>query len=144
LFEPIFSYFDQEQDLNSYFMCDVSKIIEIATIIRDYYNSLRPPREIDSRYNFNERDLLSACEYAGFSEVHLQLHLIVEPQSRQLDYESYLSITPFPDVPPMRNAMERILSPEQIQTFERMVKPQINQGLGTKQRSAHALIYAIK
>ncbi len=145
LFEPIFGYFDDNgEDLNRYFACNVSEISDIATKIRDFYRSLKPPKEKDSKLNFNERDLISACEVAGFTEALLQLHLILEPQNKALGYESYLSIPPFPNVPSMKEVMKKILSTDEIERFENVVRPQIDQHLGLKHHAAHSLIYAMK
>jgi hypothetical protein len=72
--------------------------------------------------NFSERDLVSLARGAGFSEVHMQLHIDVVP-SLITSWEVFLGSSPHPLAPSLRTILAERFSAEERQLFESMVRP---------------------
>jgi SAM-dependent methyltransferase len=77
--------------------------------------------------NFSERDLVSLARGAGFSEVHMQLHIDVVP-SLITSWEIFLGSSPHPLAPSLRTILAERFSAEERQLFESMVRPTVESG----------------
>lgn len=77
--------------------------------------------------NFSERDLLNFARGAGFSKIHLQLHITVAPPL-STSWEVYLSTSPHPWAPSLGVILKERFSPEERQMFETLVRPTIESG----------------
>jgi ubiquinone/menaquinone biosynthesis C-methylase UbiE len=80
--------------------------------------------------NFSERDLLNHLRGAGFSDIHLELHIDVAP-SLIRSWEVFLDASPHPWAPPLRKILAEQFSPEERRLFEELVRPGIESGTNT-------------
>ena len=140
IFEPISRFSDPEPP-NRFAGYDVTPVIEIAQKIKDLYDRIQPPG-IDSMGNFDERDLLSQAEKAGFKEVHLELQANVAP-AEGMDWQVILHTPWNPKVPSLAEAMEQVLTPEETENFVHHLRPLVESGQGLS-RSAIAYLWAVK
>lgn len=72
--------------------------------------------------NFSERDLLRMVQEAGFSEIHLELHIDVQP-SIMTTWETFIGISPHPWAPPLRTILAQQFSAEERALFEHTMRP---------------------
>src|SRR5262249_59075572 len=96
----------------------------------------------DPMLDFDERDLLSACEGAGFFPIELELRAeirAVEPRR----WETFVDIAGNPKIPTLSEAMEQALDEDERARFTAHLRPLVEDGRGTW-RMAHALLRAVK
>lgn len=106
LFEPI-NRFGRPELAYRFFGYDMEAVAEIASKVKAVYES-RQPHATDPMLDFNERDLLSLAEGAGFGEMHLSLEVDIETYSAspwQTSWEAWLRSAPNPLVPTRAEAM---------------------------------------
>jgi arsenite methyltransferase len=77
--------------------------------------------------NFSERDLLNMVRGAGFSEIHLQLHIDVMP-SPISSWDVFIGTSPHPWAPPLRQIFAEQFTSEERDLFEQMVRPTVESG----------------
>lgn len=140
LFEPINVYF-RNDDPTRFWLFDVTPVQEPAAKLRELYERLQP-RETDPMLDFDERDLLTMAERAGFEEVHLRLEAdidAVEP----MKWETLVNSAGNPKIPTLAEAMEEVLTPAEREALVAHLKPQAEQGQGIR-RLAVAYLWARK
>lgn len=76
--------------------------------------------------NFSERDLVRWSMEAGFTKVHLELHIDQRPPVT--DWELYLDIAPHPAAPTLREILAERFAAEERSFFERVLRPTIESG----------------
>ena len=135
LFEPINRY-----GLDSW-RFDMTPVIDLAQRVRSFYRQLQPP-DSDPMLDFDERGLVALCEAAGFVDIHLALHIFVRPATPQ-PWDRVISIPGNPNIPPLREAMSRVLTPEEASRYEAYVRPRVEAGEGVV-REAVAYLAAVK
>jgi arsenite methyltransferase len=140
LFEPI-NRFGFPQPRHIFGGYDVSPIVEIAAKVRAVYERLQP-HDIDPMTNFDERDLMSLAERAGFAEVNLHLECRVAP-GEPANWDAWAHTAPNPKVPSMEEAMLEALSPRETEVFVAHMRPLVEGGRGTR-RSSVAYLWATK
>jgi ubiquinone/menaquinone biosynthesis C-methylase UbiE len=72
--------------------------------------------------NFSERDLIRHAHTAGFSELHMELHIDMEPPAAVPSWETFLHTSPHPLAPPSGAILQERFSPEERKEFERVVR----------------------
>jgi ubiquinone/menaquinone biosynthesis C-methylase UbiE len=77
--------------------------------------------------NYSERDLLNMVLRAGFSEIHLQLHIDVVP-SIVTSWEVFLGNSPHPWAPSLNQILAQRFTCDERQFFEQMVRPTVESG----------------
>ncbi|MGO8856530.1 MAG: methyltransferase domain-containing protein [Steroidobacteraceae bacterium] len=77
--------------------------------------------------NFSERDLLNFVRAAGFSDIHLQLHIQVAP-SLITSWEVFLDTSPHPWAPSLSAILDEQFSQEERRFFEAIVRPTVESG----------------
>jgi arsenite methyltransferase len=77
--------------------------------------------------NFSERDLLHFVKGAGFTEIHLELHIDVAP-STITSWDVFLDTSPHPWAPPLRLILAERFSPTERQLFEDFFRPTVEAG----------------
>ena len=92
--------------------------------------------------DFDERDLVSQAEKAGFSEIHLELQIEVKPQE-QTDWLVLLRTAGNPKIPTLEEAMQEALTLEELKRFANHLRPLIEAGQGVH-RFAVAYLWATK
>jgi arsenite methyltransferase len=77
--------------------------------------------------NYSERDLLNIVRAAGFTEIHLQLHIDVVP-SLITSWDVFLGSSPHPWAPSLSRIFAEQFTPEERQFFEQMIRPTVESG----------------
>ena len=72
--------------------------------------------------NFSERDLLNMVRGAGFSEIHLQLHIDVMP-SPVTSWDVFIGTSPHPWAPPLSVILAEQFKPKEREYFEQVMRP---------------------
>jgi ubiquinone/menaquinone biosynthesis C-methylase UbiE len=72
--------------------------------------------------NYSERDMLRFAQLAGFSELHLELHIDTLP-SIVHSWEVFINSSPHPLAPPLSVIMAEQFTAEERQLFERSMRP---------------------
>lgn len=140
IFEPISSFSDPEPT-DRFAGYDITPVIDIGQKIKNVYDGIQPPG-IDSMGNFNERDLISQAEKAGFKEIHLELQAKIAPVE-VMNWQVLLHTPWNPKVPSLTEVMEQVLNPEEADKFVNHLRPLVESGQGVS-RSAVAYLWAVK
>jgi arsenite methyltransferase len=120
---------------------DLSAIPEIAAKIRAVYDVIQPP-DTDPMLDFDERDLLTYAEGAGFFPLELVLEAEIRP-SDPLPWETFLNRAGNPRIPTIADAMEEALTPHEREQLTAHLKPLVEEGRGTW-RLAMAFLHAVR
>ena len=83
--------------------------------------------------NYDERDLLRIARLAGFSPLHLELHIDIEPAPPR-DWAAFLQSSPHPLAPCLAEILKRDYSAEEAATLEAGLRPVIEAGGGAQPR----------
>ena len=140
IFEPINKFRHPEPE-NIFAGYDVTPVIDIANKIKAVYDSLQDPIN-DPMINFDERDLLTFAEKAGFTEVHLDLNIEIKPNNL-VSWDEMLRTAPNPKIPNLEEAMEETLTVTEKGAFSGYLRPLVEAHLGMKY-SARAYLWALK
>lgn len=141
LFEPI-NVLMGHDDPGRFFGYDVRPVAGPAAKIVALYESIQPPGD-DPMIDFDERDLVRHAEQAGFPEISLELQVTVENARQPVPWERFLRTSGNPLIPPVGEAMEHTLTPQEISEFSAHLRPLVETGTGQK-RGALAYLTAIK
>jgi hypothetical protein len=77
--------------------------------------------------DFDERDLLRACEDAGFRQIRFDASMCVIP-SQPVPWEMALNVAGNPNIPSLAEAMERVFSDDERARFEAAMRPRVEAG----------------
>jgi ubiquinone/menaquinone biosynthesis C-methylase UbiE len=141
IFEPInrFAYPEPSHIFEGY---DVLPVAEIAQKLKALHERIQPS-DTDPMSDFDERDLVSYAEGAGFNEIHLELKIEIKPIPEPMTWAQFLHYAANPKVPTIEEAMQEVLTPEEIDMFTLHLRPLVEQGQGTR-RGALAFLWAMK
>lgn len=120
---------------------DVAPVQDLATKLKVVFDRLQQP-ETDPMFDFDERDLLTFVEQAGFSEWHLELRVDVRPQV-PMSWELYAQTAQNPLAPTVEEAMAETLTPAEAEAFHAHLRPLVKRGEGTF-TTAVAYLWAVK
>jgi ubiquinone/menaquinone biosynthesis C-methylase UbiE len=124
---------------------DVTPVVAIANKVKEAYLRRQPP-ESDSMLNFDERDLLSIAENAGFVDIHLELQVHVRHRSPSTDsqedgnWESFFRTTGNPRMPTLEEAIDQSLTPEEADKFISYLRPLV-EARARKGTARSAVVY---
>ncbi len=140
IFEPInrFAYPDPPQRYCGY---DVAPVIEIANKLKAVYQSIQPP-DTDPMTDFDERNLLTCAEQAGFNQIGLELQIEIKPPDSG-DWEAFLRTAGNPKIPTLEEAMQQVLTPDEREAFIQHTRPLVESKQG-QSRSALAYLWSSK
>ena len=149
IFEPInrFCYPEPPQMFLGY---DVAPIEAIASKVRAVFERIHEPAS-SPLLNFDERDLLSFAERAGFAEINLELLGTIK-QSKLLDsddetgrpkWETLLKSSGNPLNPTLEEAMAQALSAQESEQFTAYLRPLVETMQGYE-RQAVAYLWATR
>jgi SAM-dependent methyltransferase len=141
LYEPINALMGAH-DPDRFCGYDIRPVASLAAKVDALYESIQPPGE-DPMGDFDERDLVRHAEQAGFPVIDLELRLTVKNTMRPIPWDRFLRMSGNPLIPPMGEAFDRTLSPDEIAAFTAYLKPLVESGTG-QQRSALAYLTATK
>jgi ubiquinone/menaquinone biosynthesis C-methylase UbiE len=77
--------------------------------------------------NYSERDLVRLACQAGFSNVHLELHIDVRPSAIR-NWDVFLDVSPHPLAPTLRQIMATQFLEQERTLFERILRPRVESG----------------
>ena len=80
--------------------------------------------------DFDERDLLTLAERAGFRETHLELQVRIMPMS-PLRWDVWVHSSPHPLLPTIEEAMHEALTPKEMARCVTHLQPLMESGQGT-------------
>ncbi|HEX6109813.1 MAG TPA: methyltransferase domain-containing protein [Ktedonobacteraceae bacterium] len=149
IFEPI-NRFCFPEPPKMFLGYDVTPIEEIAGKVRAVFERIHSP-ESSPLLNFDERDLLTFAERAGFAEIHLELQATIK-QPKLLDsydetsrskWETLLKSSGNPLNPTLEEAMAQALSPQEAEQFTAYLRPLVETMQGYE-RQAVVYLWAVK
>ena len=141
LYEPI-NVLMYARDPDRLFGYDTRQVRAIAAKLEALYESIQPTG-IDPMVDFDERDLVRHAEHAGFPTVRLDLRITVAAAKQPVPWQRFLRMSGNPLMPPLAEAMQRVLSPEEIAEFTAQLRPLVESGTG-RERRAVARLTAVK
>jgi hypothetical protein len=92
--------------------------------------------------NFTERDLVTLCQYAGFGDIHLELHIDVRKASA-MSWDTFIDIAPRPNTPMLREVIASNFNSHERRQFEEAFRPLVETGQ-VFERDAVAYLNAVK
>ena len=137
LFEPVNSFGWPERDglFSGY---DVEAVWDIAQRLRGCFAA-------DTLVGWDERDLLSWIESAGFVDVEITHEIEVKPRpmAETRDWDVFRNFAPNPLAPTLQEAMDDRLTPDEQERFAVHLRPLVERGEGSY-RMASAYVRAVK
>jgi ubiquinone/menaquinone biosynthesis C-methylase UbiE len=140
IFEPI-NRFAFPEPPHLFFGYDVTPVQNLAQRIQTVYNANQPCGS-DPMTDFDERDLLSLAERAGFTEIHLDLQVTIEPHAPK-PWEGFVESASNPLVPTVAEAMSEALTAEEAERFTVYLRSLVEAGRGIE-RMTLAYLWASK
>ena len=121
---------------------DITSVKPLAAKLTAFYESIQKPGA-DPMLDFDERDLVRHAERAGFADIGLELRVTMKDGKRPVPWDRALRMSANPLVPPLGEALDQVLSPQEIAEFTAHVKPLVESGTG-RERQALAYLGAAK
>ena len=140
LFEPI-NVLMSARDPGQFYGYDTSPVRALAAKVWALYESIQLRGE-DPMVDFDERDLVRHAEEAGFPVVDLELQVSVKNAIRPVSRERFLRMSGNPLIPPLGEALDRTLDPDEITAFTECLRPQVESGTGQERRAVAYLTAA--
>ena len=138
IFEPI-NRFGFPEPPNKFEGYDVTPVADLAQKLVALYERIQP--ETDPMVDFDERDLLSYAEDAGFSQVHLELQVKVMPHEKE-EWSAFFHTAWNPKIPTLEEAMQEVLTLEERERFISHLRPLVETGQGLLRRAV-AYLWAV-
>lgn len=144
IFEPINSFSSPEPE-DRFCGFDVGPVADLAEKVKTAEQRLADDATL---IDFDERDLITFAERAGFRSVELSYEARVEHDARprwlaDVGWDTFLRIAPNPLAPTFGEMVDRALTPEEAERFFGHLKPLYEEGKGTS-RNAVAYLRAGK
>ena len=144
IFEPINSFSSPEPE-GRFCGFDVGPVADLAEKVKTAEQRLADDATL---IDFDERDLITFAERAGFRSVELSYEARVEHDARprwlaDVGWDTFLRIAPNPLAPTFGELVDRALTPEEVERFFGHLKPLYEEGRGTS-RTAVAYLRAEK
>jgi arsenite methyltransferase len=142
IFEPINSFgFPEPED--RFVGYDVAPVVELAKKVKAVYDRIQPPD--DPMLDFDERDLVTHAEDAGFADIQLTLELSVSrrPWTAGSSWEEFLETAGNPRLPPFGEVFAEALDAGECERFAAHLRPLLERGVG-EGRLALAYLWATK
>jgi ubiquinone/menaquinone biosynthesis C-methylase UbiE len=137
MFEPINS-FGWPEPAGVYSGYDVRAVEDIAKKLRGCFGA-------STLVGWDERDLLSWLEAAGFTDVEITLEVEVKPRplAETRDWDTFRNFAPNPLAPTLQEAMDELLTDAEQARFVEHFRPLVERGEGSH-RTASAYVRAVK
>jgi arsenite methyltransferase len=140
--EPINAFAARTGGDDRFWGYDVSPVAGLAAKVQALYASVQAP-DTDPMLNFDERDLLHGAKQAGFTEIHVELRVDIEPRLPPLAWDTFVHSSPNPLLPTIAETLAQTLSPAEIERFQAHLRPLVETGQG-EHRLATANLWATK
>jgi arsenite methyltransferase len=146
MFEPINRFTFPEPD-DRYLGFDVTPITGLVRRVKDAYDRLGGSRD-GTLIDFDEGDLISFAERAGFRKVELTYEATIERDAgahwgNELSWDTFLRVAPNPLAPTLAEMIDDALSPDEAKRFVSHMRPLFEGRKGTS-RSAVSYLRALK
>jgi ubiquinone/menaquinone biosynthesis C-methylase UbiE len=135
LSEPI-NRFTWPEPEGYFYGYDLRSVGDLLAKVRGVYERLET--EQSSMFDFDERDLLRWVEEAGFTEIHLDYRVDIEPREPD-DPDRFLRTSGNPLIPTLQQAAEQALTSDERERFVTALGPLVAQGRGTHRLAAASL-----
>jgi arsenite methyltransferase len=139
IFEPINRFGGPATRLGG---LDLTPVQEIVAKIFAVYDRLQP-FDSDPMLDFDERDLLTLAEQAGFREIHLGYQAGIKPLLPTMPWDVAIRIPGNPRVPSLGEVLDTVLTPDEAARFIAYYRPFYESGQGIA-RMALAYLWAVK
>ena len=144
IFEPINSFSSPEPE-GRFCGFDVGPVADLAEKVKTAEQRLADDATL---VDFDERDLITFAERAGFRSVELSYEARIEHDARprwlaDVGWDTFLRIAPNPLAPTFGEMVDRALTPEEAERFIGYLKPLYEEERGTS-RTAVAYLRAEK
>jgi arsenite methyltransferase len=148
MFEPI-NVFGCEERRSEFFGLEAGPVADLAAKVTAAYDERAPGEQ--TLIDFDERDLLTWAEGAGFSEVRLDyeariLHGVAfgwEKNGEAPPWETFLNMSGNPLAPTLAEVLDEALTPEERERFVAHMRSAYEARKGTS-RMASAFLRAVK
>lgn len=117
-----------------FFGYDVTPVAEIARKLSSQFDAIQPPGT-DPMLDFDDRDLVSLAEQAGFAEVSLDLRVSVARTRTPVAWDRFLRMSGNPNLPPLGEMLERSLTSTELAEFSAYLRPLVESGRGERRRA---------
>ncbi len=138
LFEPINRFGIEER--RATWGYEVDGVRELMEKLAEVY-ARRQPAD-DPMLDFDERDLVSLAERAGFFPIHLDYRADIEPPETR-NWDSFVQSAGNPKIPTLAEAMDEALTAEERDRLVAALRPAVEEGRGAW-RMGHAYLWAVK
>jgi arsenite methyltransferase len=139
LFEPI-NVLMSVADPSLFWGYEIGQVRDLADKIEELYRSIQP-LGVDPMVDFDERDLVRHAERAGFTDIDLALKVTVQSSTDPMRWDQFVRSSPNPLIPPLADAMDQLLSPDEAERFTQHLRPLVESGHG-RRRMALAYLTA--
>lgn len=141
IFEPI-NRFASPEPPHLFHGYDVTPIQHLVAKIKAV---MRASSTLDASpmIDFDERDLVRWVEEAGFQDIHLRLEVDILAHTEDTSWDTFLHTAGNPLDCTIAEAIERALTPEEVDQFTRYLQPLVAGKHGTR-RMALAYLWASK
>jgi ubiquinone/menaquinone biosynthesis C-methylase UbiE len=140
IFEPI-NRFAYPEPMGRFSGYDVTPVASLAEKLKAVYRRIQPP-DADPMTDFDERDLVTCAEKAGFSSINVELQIEVK-QPENSDWSTFLHVPGSPKMPSVEEAMQQAFTLGETETFTSYIRPLVESRQGIR-RSAVAYLWAVK
>jgi arsenite methyltransferase len=138
-FEPI-NRFGMDEKREGFWGYPADGLSDLAQRVEQVYAELQPPT--DPMLDFDERDLITLAEAAGFFPIELELQAEIRAME-PTPWEAFLNQSGNPKIPTIAEAMDQALRPEERERFAAHLRKLVEEGKGVR-RMAYAYLRAVK
>jgi arsenite methyltransferase len=139
LFEPI-NVLMSVADPDLFWGYEAGPVRDLADRLEELYKSIQP-LGIDPMVDFDERDLVRHAQQAGFTHIDLELKVTVQSDTEPVPWDRFQRMSYNPLIPPLADAMDQVLTPEEAERLTQHLRPLVESGRG-RRRSALAYLTA--
>jgi arsenite methyltransferase len=140
IFEPI-NRFGHPEPANFLLGLDIAGLEPYAEKVKSVYRGHQP--EGDPMLDFDERDLLTYAEDAGFTQVHLDYHADVDRQPIEFSWPVLLRSAPNPLVPVLGDVLDEALDESERAVLAERLQRELAHGT-TRRRLATVYLSAVR
>ena len=119
---------------------ELDSVRDLMEKLTEVYARRQPPE--DPMLDFDERDLISLAEGAGFFPIHLKYHADIEPPEPR-NWDSFVHSSGNPKIPTLAEAMDEALTTAERERLVAALRPAVEKGRGAW-RMGHAYLWAVK
>jgi SAM-dependent methyltransferase len=144
LFEPVNSFGSPEPE-NRFWGYDVTEVRDLAARVRAVLEEAQAAAGALTMTDFDERDLLSWAESAGFETIGLHYEATINQRAwlSGISWDAFLGLSPNPLCPTVEEAMRRALDRDEQRRFRSHMRPLVENEVGST-RSATVYLAATK